>query len=226
MAAELLAEGAESQVAPVWEERCFLYQVFQSVFGNAPSVAQLDVVFSDLARESLGAFADADDLALLDGWAAEFAQDPQAFAERLGSQYMRALIGPASLPAPPWESVYTSNDHLLFQEVTLDVRRAYVAQDCIPASYPHVADDHLSLELDFMAKLAERAMQAVERGDGGEVGRLVTVQLDFLHNHLGVWVGAFAERLATDAARYYACMARLTERFVAQDLRWLEEFGR
>ena len=225
MAAELLAEGAEDQAAQAWEERCFLYQVFQSVFGTAPSAAQLDVVLSDLARESLGAFADPDDLALLDGWAAELAQDPQAFAERLGSQYMRALVGPASLPAPPWESVYTSNDHLLFQEVTLNVRRAYVAQGCIPASYPHVADDHLSLELDFMAKLAERAAQALERGDDGEAGRLVAVQRDFLRDHLGAWIGEFAGRLSAEPARYYACMARLAERLVARDRRWLETFG-
>lgn len=60
------------------------------------------------------------------------------------------FIGPRELPAPPWESSYLNEDKLLFQEETLQVRMSYLKYNFIPKNYPHEADDHIALELDFM----------------------------------------------------------------------------
>jgi Nitrate reductase delta subunit len=40
-------------------------------------------------------------------------------------EYNRLFVGPALLIAPPYESVYRTEDHLVMGETTLDVRRAY-----------------------------------------------------------------------------------------------------
>ncbi|MEI3231097.1 MAG: molecular chaperone TorD family protein, partial [Gordonibacter pamelaeae] len=68
----------------------------------------------------------------LDGEDGEGARLQDALAEvaaanglgQLRSVYTKLFIGPAKLPAPPWESVYaTGGRPLLFQESTLAVRR-------------------------------------------------------------------------------------------------------
>src|SRR5690606_18008417 len=42
--------------------------------------------------------------------------------EALRWDYTRLFIGPDRLPAPPWESAYLTEERLLFQEPTLEVR--------------------------------------------------------------------------------------------------------
>lgn len=206
-------------------ERVYLYRLFQSVFGAEPNRAQLEVVFSDLTAASLEPFADEADMASLAQMGERFAEDPARFEDALCAEYTRAFVGPAELPAPPWESVYASKDRLLFQETTLAVRRCYVEHDCIPAGYPHVADDHISLELDFLAKLAERMMEAAEAQDGARAERLAQAQGRFLANHLLAWVGDFAGQVDAGRAPYYACLARLTARFAEHDGAWLAAVG-
>lgn len=50
-----------------------------------------------------------------------------------------------------------------------------------------------------MATLASDARAAYEAGDKGRSADLLSVQRDFLREHLLAWVGAFAERLADSA---------------------------
>lgn len=135
-----------------------------------------------------------------------------ATVDGLRSEYTHQFIGPASLPAPPWESVFRAQKPVLFQESTLAVRAAYRAAGFKAAGYPHEADDHLATELSFMAALAEQTLAAAEGADDSDgsgtdgtaasVERfavLVDVQRRFLDEHLLVWVDEYAFRL-TDAA--------------------------
>lgn len=114
-------------------------------------------------------------------------------------EFMRLYVGPAKLIAPPWESVYAEQGRSLFTATTLDVRNAYRAQGMLPAAYPHVADDHLSIELDFMAQLA-RAMQAAqEEGRAQDEQDARKASADFLAAHLLRWVPAYAGEMARKA---------------------------
>jgi TorA maturation chaperone TorD len=76
------------------------------------------------------------------------ALEAEAVLARLKSEYTALMIGPAKLPAPPWESAYLTRERIIFQESTLKVRRAYQKYQFLPANYPYEADDHLALELD------------------------------------------------------------------------------
>lgn len=60
-------------------------------------------------------------------------------------------VEPGSLPAPPWESAYLSEDRLLFQESTLEVRKAY-------------------LKYNYMAKILEGFIEV----DGILIGSLIS----------------------------------------------------
>ena len=119
----------------------------------------------------------------------------KAFLEAAKDEYTRLFIGPVSLVAPPWESVYGQQDALLFQESTLEVRNTYRRFGLIPEGYPHVADDSLALELHFMTLLAQRSLDAFYAGEDADLSESLTGASDFLRKHLLVWVPKFTERM-------------------------------
>ena len=97
--------------------RCFLYRYLWRAFAAEPDDALLDIVADAHTRE---------ECALLDGEDGEGARLQDALAEvaaanglgQLRSVYTKLFIGPAKLPAPPWESVYATGEPLLFQEIS------------------------------------------------------------------------------------------------------------
>lgn len=193
--------------------RQFLYRYLWRAFAAEPDETLLDVACGDHAPQACALVGD--EAARLQGDIAPVAaalREP-AGLDALQTAYAHLFVGPAALPAPPWESVYTSGENLIFQKSTLDVRAAFRAAGYQAAGYPREADDHLATELDFMATLAERASQAFERGDIVETRALLKTQSEFLDQHLCIWAGAFAERLAqhasNDAERFFALFAEL-----------------
>ncbi len=65
-------------------------------------------------------------LNLLQSWAetARGAFTENAFDE-LRDDYTRLFLGPATVLAPPWESVYFNDERMVFQEQTMQVRGWY-----------------------------------------------------------------------------------------------------
>ncbi|MBK8797751.1 MAG: molecular chaperone TorD family protein [Anaerolineales bacterium] len=87
----------------------------------------------------------------------------QALLPALREEYTVLFIGLERVAAPPWESVYLSRDHLLFDEQTLQVRDAYAA---FGLQIPHIdrePDDHIGFELLFLAHLMQQAAHAGQR---------------------------------------------------------------
>ena len=123
--------------------------------------------------------------------------------------------------------MYATGEPLLFQESTLAVRDAYRRAGYAAAGYPHEADDHLAVELDFMATLAADASAAFGAGDEERCANLLAVQRDFLREHLLTWVAAFAERLAGSAGdgAFYPRFAELAALVCARDADVLEELA-
>jgi TorA maturation chaperone TorD len=74
----------------------------------------------------------------------------------------------------PWASVYLSKERLIFDENTLAVRRFYRDWKLETVHYKKEPDDHIGLELEFMAILSERTLAAYEKGDWELYGRLST----------------------------------------------------
>ena len=104
------------------------------------------------------------------------------------------------LMAPPYESVYTSEEHLLMQDARDSAVAFYLGEELgLPADNT-TPEDHLSFEFQFMAKLIERA--------GAE-------QRAFFDEHLANWV----PRLCADVRAYaqtafYRGVADITEGFL------------
>ena len=97
-----------------------------------------------------------------DGESAEHVRDDQ---DRLYGITARALI-------PPYESVHRNTDGLIFDAATLDVRSMYRRAGLRAPALGREPDDHLGLELDFLASRqgvqgSGAAVGAVDAGPGG-----------------------------------------------------------
>lgn len=122
---------------------------------------------------------------------------------RLRNDYMALFVGLEQVDAPPWESVYLSQDHLLFEEQTLEVRNAYAAYGLQIPKLDREPDDHIGFELLFLSHLLEQAAQAVADDDTPAVQDRLVAARDFLRSHPQQWVAEFAGRVDRFASDDY-----------------------
>ncbi len=139
-------------------------------------------------------------LALLNAWAKEQKDglSEEAF-DSIRSDYTRLFIGPGKVLAPPWESFYFNETRSIFQEQTLEVRDWYHRFDLESVKIRKEPDDHLGLELAFLAHLAGQASYALEAQDQAEFGRLLAAQRQFAEAHLFTWFNSWFKLVEKDA---------------------------
>ena len=201
--------------------RDFLYALFYKAFAREPDAAFLDVLSDPDTAACFAAFTGEAPAQLAELRAPE---NGATFICALRKEYTRLFVGSPVPEVPPWESVYTGVEGLLFQEATLEVRASCRRFGLLPEKYPHVADDSLSLELAFMAKLAERAMEDFRNGDEVGLGRLLESSEEFLSKHLLKWIPKFLERLAKAPTReLYPQLCVIMHEFMQRDRACLEE---
>lgn len=149
----------------------------------------------------------ADGLALLAAFCESW--EP-AMLGRLTWDFNRLFVGPGEMRAAPWESVYRSRTKLTFQEPTLAMRALYERFGFESPAIHREPDDHLALELDFLAALSGLAAEAARDGDGERLAACFEAQQALLEQHLLAWaprcLALVIEHADTD---YYRGVARL-----------------
>ncbi|MFD1507400.1 molecular chaperone TorD family protein [Georgenia yuyongxinii] len=115
---------------------------------------------------------------------------------RIRRDYNRLFFGPEKMKAPPYESVHRSDEHLLFERETMQVRAAYATFGLAAPRLNREPDDHIALELEFVGTLCVRGLDALETGDEAELALVVRGICAFLDEHLLAW----APRCLTQAA--------------------------
>ena len=202
--------------------RLFLYSLLHKLFGREPDEELLNILTDEHTGEAFALLSE-EEKDIMDRTAAflkeirEEKQNP-AFLEEAKDEYTRLFIGPVSLVAPPWESVYGQKDAMLFQESTLEVRNTYRQFGLIPEGYPHVADDSLALELHFMALLAQRSLDAFYAGKYEDLAADLTGSEEFLDKHLLVWIPKFLERMKSARSNIlYPQMCLVLDEFLRKD---------
>ncbi len=223
-------KGNAEQVEIILAGRNYLYQILQALFAAEPESDLLKSVVSEDSRETIGMLFEPDApevvefCACLKAIETQLSEQEEACLDTLRIEYTRLFLGPANLAAPPWESVYTAPDKTLFHESTLEVRRFYYRRNFLPTGYPHVADDHLAIELDFMYHLGVKTLECFTLGETGEVRSLIVDQKEFLAEHLLRWTGTYAADLGlAKAGPLYPTAARFTDFFLRADAGILDE---
>ncbi len=146
--------------------------------------------------------------------------------QELAVDYVRCFIGSgmdAFSAAYPFESVYTSPKRLMMQEARDEVLAIYRSQGLEKAAGWKESEDHIAAECMFMATLAERTAEACRAGDEDKVASLLTVQLNFLRDHLYAWTGMMTSDLRGYARTdLYKGLAAYTDGFLASDVELLQ----
>lgn len=114
--------------------------------------------------------------------------------------------------ASPEESVWLSEDELQRQAAMFDARDFYRRHSLVATDWAKRPEDHLVLELRFLARL-------LEKQDIAEAAR-------FLDAHLLRWVKRFAVRLVqAGAPNWYAALALLTASYLEELRDYLVELS-
>lgn len=210
------------QFADELAARRYGYVLLQRLMGDRLTEEVLSAIDTQVAKESFAILGVDDTVAERFFGALESAS---AKLDDVYSEYMRVFVGPGALPAPPWESVYADKlQRLLMTETTLAVRKFYKKEGFESASYPHVPDDHVAIELDFMANMASCALDAFLAQEDETCKLALSASEDFLDEHLCAWVGDFAKEVEEKAeAPFYAIMAKTVEAFTSVDARFLRQ---
>lgn len=99
----------------------------------------------------------------------------------------------------PYESVYRTDDATLFGPTTLQVRERYAECGLVFEDNGKSPDDHLGLELAFLAELLQRAAQSAELGKGEEQERALAQAKAFLSEHVLVFAFVYLANLKKQA---------------------------
>lgn len=132
------------------------------------------------------------------------------------------FVGPGHVPAPPYESVHRSADGLLFDQETLQVRAWYRRFGLRAPRSGREPDDHIGLELEFLAQLLAWALDALDDEDPAAAAEFTTAAAQFLDEHLARWAPTlFAGMLEHSVTDFYRGVAHLGVGFVQETERVL-----
>lgn len=116
--------------------------------------------------------------------------------EALVREYRRLFVGPQALPAPPWGSVYTDRDSIMFGESTLALRAWMRAHGVARTSDARTPEDHIGLMLALAAYVAEVRPELID---------------ELLRDHVLTWAPHYLALLEEAAVHpFYQGLARLT----------------
>ncbi|NNL75415.1 MAG: molecular chaperone TorD family protein [Desulfobacterales bacterium] len=133
-------------------------------------------------------------------------------------EYARLFVGPYTLHAPPYGSVYLDSERRIMGNSTMDVVDRYREAGLIPAKDFKDAPDHIAAELEFMHFLIFKAMNATRQNDGNKIITHFLNQQSFLEDHLAAWVPEFTRNVVENAkTSFYRNLGRATEAFIKED---------
>ncbi|SHI93375.1 chaperone TorD involved in molybdoenzyme TorA maturation [Actinomyces denticolens] len=124
---------------------------------------------------------------------------------------------------PPFESVHRGEEGLVFDTHTLQVRQEFRAAGLRAPHLGREPDDHLGLELEFVARCCAAAADSLGGGEAGAAGIQVERARDFSVEHLLVWAPSMLQEAAAHARTNW--MRGLCSLTLAALATWVEAAG-
>ncbi|EGQ9577768.1 molecular chaperone TorD [Vibrio cholerae] len=191
--------------------------------------------FKELSEQDIARYHSADIRSFLSGLADEQSlsrevkhlvealnrlQDRQDAQLELAADFCDLFLKSDRDSALPYASVYTDQG-LLNGKPAQQMRELLSAYGVTVEKNLNEPEDHLAIQLDFLAHLAISANQ-IEHS--AQLSLALQAQSDFISQHLLTWLPAFAERCTQfDAFGLYSAAARLALAFIQQDKHCLDE---
>ncbi|WP_253904669.1 molecular chaperone [Adlercreutzia sp. ZJ473] len=215
--------GAREELRALMESRAHVYDLLSRCFETE--------VTPEFAESLAHAFAfETDDEALAESFAQMRAKLDGIDAdgiERLAVVFDRVFFGMgprAAQKAFPYESVYTSDRGIMMQDAYSEATRLYRTMRLRKNERFTEPEDHLAVELAFMALCARQASEALATGDEDAVAASVRGQAAFLEGHLLNWLPRFCADLRKGAEEgFYLHLADFLLRFAESDRAFLRD---
>jgi len=136
----------------------------------------------------------------------------------LARHYAFLFLGVGSENIALCESAYRSERGLLFQDSYFDIVQKYDEVGLMKRQDLPEPEDHLSVELAYMANLCRLTIVSIENKMNEDIERYYTYQETFLHDHLVPWVPSFSESLLeASPSTFYTAVAYLLKGFIRLD---------
>jgi len=115
----------------------------------------------------------------------------------------------------PYESVYTSPERKMNRAAREQVKDIYDAKGLVNANASILPEDHIGLELEYMALLCLEAQQYFKAKDRVSLAECLIEQKDFLAKHVLNWAPAFCADVEKFAATdFYKAVAKIADGFL------------
>ena len=197
------------------DDRMVVYRFLSLMYKTAPSLALIE---SFLAMDN-------ETPTPMDACIKEMrGKDPEQLRIDLAAEYNRVFLNMGPDPVYPYESVYTSPEHMLMQDARDEVLALYRAEGLTSALEVNIPEDHLSFELDFMAYLCEQAALAYASGNLPGAGEYSAKQKTFIKEHLLNWVPEMCRDMDRRVhTEFYKSLCAITKEHLEAEREWLAE---
>lgn len=127
----------------------------------------------------------------------------------------------STLPIEPCETMYRANEQKLPKSYEQEVRQAYADFSLYFKKLNGESDDHIAVELEFMAVIIEKMLNTVMTEERYQ--RYMDGQSRFVREHLERWAVHFGEDLERCSKHpVYAALGSMLKEFVAREAKWAE----
>lgn len=213
----------ESREAERWQQgRSWIYQLLIDMLGQPPSVSIIAQWQHHVMKRG--------DVILTDG-GEELKQNLSGIkqgqflrrCEEEMNEYRRLFDCERAIFPYPCEGAYRAIAGKAPRISSQLIRNQYSQSGIVFNKINQEQDDHIVLELEFMAILIERSMD--ERATERAIKELLDAQIEFLENHLLQWAPQFGDSLAEMARTpLYMLLGKILAEFIPYDLAMLRDW--
>jgi TorA-specific chaperone len=224
------SEGpSKKDLVKVHQFREMFYLFLSRSFSREVDKAFLQSVF-EISKSLQDSFKDVEESnlsqgrELLESYLTEIrGADEEVVLNDLARHYAFLFLGVGSENVALCESAYRNERGLLFQNAYFDILEKYRELGLGKREDFSEPEDHLSLELAYMAHLSHRSISSTETGKEEEAKKYHQYQRSFLRDHLLPWIPRFARGLSEiSSSKFYEALAYLLEGYIKMDFEFLD----
>lgn len=115
----------------------------------------------------------------------------------LQNDYNQLFIGPNSLLAPPWGSIYVDPYEEIFNNFTINVDNYYRKNGLELDTGIHEPADHLGIMFAFLSLLFSKLIDCLEQDE--DASYYYKIIEDFTSNYILIWSNVFLKRMESEA---------------------------
>lgn len=135
--------------------------------------------------------------------------------KQIQSEYDRLFVGPHSLEAPPWRSIYVGDERIIFDENTLELKE-YIAEDEIVFVLDSkVPEDHIGYLLEYLSIMYVRLAD-------NESKKTMSRMVEFIEKFLLGWIEDLGDNIRESGSEFYTYLIDVTIDIIKEDIRELK----